>query len=864
MSQIWSRRQGSTGVPAIAGIALCLLLAVAQIALAGYQMGVGNQGIQIAFLKKWADPSLYTSDAMVNETMQLYPSYFFQMLAPLLKFMDVGTLYLLLQIATGFATLASVYWLSRCIYRTHTAALAAAMVLVAGHLRALAGDTLYSEGFTHTYAALPFAIVALAFAYRMNWVAAFAVAGVLFNIHALTAAYVVLMLGAALLADVREIPFKRWLQRAAISGGVFLLLAFPTLAMMIGQHQIFDANWVNLMRVRSAEHSFPTTWWKLSDPDIPRFTLFLGLFVLSWSFSPVRRVLACVLAPAERDNPHAGDSLDAPIAMEDVRRAGRITVLMSLAVLALFAAGYLFSEVWPIPTVIRLQPFRASRLLMVLMLVHIVHGAVAAIRAAVKGTAIGIDGKSLTLSLAARLAEMIAGIMILLTLALPWLLPLLPLTLVLAMAAALIAGHLSWRQALVAVGVLFVVVLAYLQIQFALPFFSEKLLPAGPGKDVVSVRTLGLLAMGAAAVFAVMIAIIKPREMRGAILGFVIVVGSILSYGLFVRERAEQFGEEYAGMGAKMAGLTTWARNETPPGALFLTPTGFSNFRVQAERSLVGDQRDGTQLYFCAGFGPDWLERTSAIEPGLTLSEDGRRLITRGDDLDSLSDQELIHLAEQYQQKISLTINWPKRVTIAIDDPSKPTYIILKTPPANHQRALAAVFKGDNYTAFEPKLISVATTPPAGVLNPVEWQAMETFMATTVQDNIEKYRKANVTIQIVNADGRPVQDLAVKFDTTKLAFTFGGSLGYMEASTNLLPAADGDQRPPAAKPIEMEKLPEVFNGSMIPFSGKWAFIEPNPGQYRWEDLDKYVDYCTQNDLTMEFHHLTGIRPPLDR
>ena len=130
---------GASSVPSYAGFALCLLLAVAQVAIAGYQMGVGNQPIQIAFMKKWADASLYVNDAMVQQTMPYYPSYFFRILSWLLWAVDVPTLYLGLQILTSFATLATVYWLARNIYRSHTAALAAAGLLVAGHLNCAGG-----------------------------------------------------------------------------------------------------------------------------------------------------------------------------------------------------------------------------------------------------------------------------------------------------------------------------------------------------------------------------------------------------------------------------------------------------------------------------------------------------------------------------------------------------------------------------------------------------------------------------------------------------------------------------------------------------------------------------------------------------
>lgn len=228
-------------VPVWAGLAICFLLASAQIAMGGYQLGVGNQSIQIAFLKHWAEPWLYTTDPMVTQTMPLYPSYFFRLLAPFLSVLSLNDLYLACQFLTSFLSLASVYWLARSIFRSHSSAVAAACLLVAGHLHALAGDALYSPGFTHTFAALPIAVAALALAYRGKWAWAFVVAGLLFNLHALTAAYALLMLAAAMLADVRGQRFREWLVRAVLCGSIVLATASPTLALMTAHHQTFDA-----------------------------------------------------------------------------------------------------------------------------------------------------------------------------------------------------------------------------------------------------------------------------------------------------------------------------------------------------------------------------------------------------------------------------------------------------------------------------------------------------------------------------------------------------------------------------------------------------------------------------------------------
>ncbi len=662
-------------VPAIAGLALCLLLAVAQIALGDYKLGVGNQAIQIAFLTRGADPSLFAADRMVVDTMPLYPSYFFRLLAPLLKYIDVPTLYLILQIATGFLTLAGVYWLSRSIFRSHAAALAAAALLVAGHLRALAGDTLYSQGFTHTYAALPVAIAALALAYRGKWVWAFAIAGILFNIHALTAAYVLLMLAAGLLADLRAIPWWKWGLRTVLCVDVALVLAAPTLLLIAQQHQTFDAAWISLMRIRSADHSFPSTWWTSPNPDVPRFVLLFALFVLSWSFSPVRCGRGDRGETASDQTAAYGEADPKETVLQEVVRgdAGgvrwstRITLLMTLAVLALFAAGYLFSEVWPTPLMIRLQPFRASRLLLILMLVHIAHGAVTALRAAASGVATGSDGASFRLPSPARIAELIAGAAILATLAIPSLLPLLPCTVALALVAALVAGHVTWRQSALVAASLIVALLANRQIEFPLWPATLSLFSQGVPNPADSVVSLGWLSLFVGGMLAVILGLLWKGWTRAGAIALTLILAAMLTWGLFAREI-----DSGAGLSQQYAGVATWAHDKTAKSALFLTPTGFSNFRIQAQRSLVTDWRDGTQLYFSAKFGPEWLSRVSAIEPGLTLSDDRQRLISRGDaaELSILSDQSLIDLAQKYRAN----------------------YILLPTPPANQSRALVSVY----------------------------------------------------------------------------------------------------------------------------------------------------------------------------
>src|SRR3954463_8875336 len=80
-----------------------VLLAIVQVLFAGYRMGVGNQTIQIPFLKQWANPALYANDPMVAGTLKDYPSFFFRGLALLTRVADVPLLYFVLHLVTSFA-----------------------------------------------------------------------------------------------------------------------------------------------------------------------------------------------------------------------------------------------------------------------------------------------------------------------------------------------------------------------------------------------------------------------------------------------------------------------------------------------------------------------------------------------------------------------------------------------------------------------------------------------------------------------------------------------------------------------------------------------------------------------------------------
>ena len=396
---------GRRGVNPWVLLAACAVFACCQISWAGYQLGVGNQSIQVSFLHALYDPARFARDVMVQATLEHYPSYFYRLLSRLLWLADVPTLYLTLHILAGVATIFVIALLSRAMFRDHGAALAALVVLLGGHHLALAGEALYSPGFTHTWAVFPAALLVLVLVYRQRYAWAFLIAGLVANFHALEAGYVAFAAGVVVLWRLRRLGILRPIGYFAL----FALAAAPTLRQMaVKSGAEFDEFWLQMTHIRSADHSFPSAWWEPGLPDVPRFACIVALAAVAMGFR-----------------------------MKADRR--RTTLLIGAAVGVLFAAGYLLTEVWPTALGIRAQFFRSSRFLLVIALVLIARGCVAGWRLPF--------GRSVWWRWPLHLLEFVAATLTFAALAVPTLIVLLPWALAVSTVAAWLSGRLAWWHA---------------------------------------------------------------------------------------------------------------------------------------------------------------------------------------------------------------------------------------------------------------------------------------------------------------------------------------------------------------------------------------------------------------------------------
>lgn len=56
-----------------------------------------------------------------------------------------------------------------------------------------------------------------------------------------------------------------------------------------------------------------------------------------------------------------------------------------------------------------------------------------------------------------------------------------------------------------------------------------------------------------------------------------------------------------------------WARENTPKDAAFIVPPYLEGFRVESERTLYGEWKDGTQMLFNPSFGHEWMRRMEKL-----------------------------------------------------------------------------------------------------------------------------------------------------------------------------------------------------------------------------------------------------------
>lgn len=312
-------------VPVAERATLFVLLAVAAIVLIGYRFGDSNHGITVPLLKKLIDPTLYPGDPLVA-TGESFPTLFYRVLAFLLPSTDaVAPAFFALYVLTMAATYAAVY---RIGCWAGGPAAGALTLLVAFPVRiGLAGEALYRVAFSHSHTASALALWAIVWFLQGRRLLPILVLSLGAYNHALYSAYVLAPMLVLVLVEWRQVGSRR----SALLLAAAVVPWVPLVAWGLLHSAPLSAEWLELLRLRSSHHSFPSTF----GDDLPGVAALL--------------VLTCFALPA----------LD--------RGKGHLLSAF-LGVTALhFVLGTVFTELVPVRLVLQYQPHRAWRFVIVLL-----------------------------------------------------------------------------------------------------------------------------------------------------------------------------------------------------------------------------------------------------------------------------------------------------------------------------------------------------------------------------------------------------------------------------------------------------------------------------------------------------------------
>lgn len=121
-----------------------------------------------------------------------------------------------------------------------------------------------------------------------------------------------------------------------------------------------------------------------------------------------------------------------------------------------------------------------------------------------------------------------------------------------------------------------------------------------------------------------------------------------------------------------------------------------------------------------------------------------------------------------------------------------------------------------------------------------------------VERDIERYRKGDATLSVVDKNGAPVEGTEVSVRLKKHAFRFGANIFMLD-----------ELETPEKNEIYKERFKELFNLATLPFY--WKATEPEEGLLRYEEnspplyrrppIDRCIRFCEENGIEPREHGL---------
>jgi len=121
-------------------------------------------------------------------------------------------------------------------------------------------------------------------------------------------------------------------------------------------------------------------------------------------------------------------------------------------------------------------------------------------------------------------------------------------------------------------------------------------------------------------------------------------------------------------------------------------------------------------------------------------------------------------------------------------------------------------------------------------------QQTESRLLKQAGENIEKYRKGDVTVSFKTLDGKVIRNARVEIHQRTHDFMFGCIIFDLIHHENIY-----------REGLFKERFKNLFNLAVFPFY--WPGYESRQGFTRWEDMLQTIDWCKANGITTKGHPL---------
>jgi len=304
----------------------------------GYEPVHSDEVIYLSLIKYSKDPTLYSKDLLISNTLKDIPVQFYTLVGEVSKFIDKDLLFFFIYILTRALLILSIFFLAYTISKDKIVAYLSVvfLLLIRGFLVLASYDILDKIVFPF-FLAVPLLLFSLAFFLRNKYVASSILLAISTYLHATTSFFILMLYSFYFFLNYKKIDKK-----VIFSIFLFLTISSPML------YQSFSATstdvinlkeWLNFLEIRVSGHFFPLSW---PLETYLLFSLLALMFLVSLRYKPDERVHKKIM-------------------------------VISLGTCLLFLIGLIFTEFYPVKLVIQASLFRGIVIFRIIIFIYIIN-----------------------------------------------------------------------------------------------------------------------------------------------------------------------------------------------------------------------------------------------------------------------------------------------------------------------------------------------------------------------------------------------------------------------------------------------------------------------------------------------------------